>query len=302
MERFRQLIQLISAFVANCRLLITPSNPIYKGPLKHVCFPGLNCYSCPATPWACPLGALQSAFASLKANLAAGKINLGLYVIGSLGVVASLVGRMPCGWFCPFGLFQDILFRIRLPKLELWRPLTWGRYLSLIFLVIILPIFLTDKFGYGQTSFCKYLCPAGTLEAGIPLLIMSPELRSAIGTLFYGKFALMGLFIFWSMVTIRPFCRTLCPLGLILGLFNKVSWLRLRFHQNTCVDCHACELICPTGVFFATGRDDINSTKCIRCFRCYALCPGGAVTIEFSSIMKGELENIEGCDCNQKQG
>ena len=302
MERFRHLIQLISAFVANCRLFITPSNPIYKGPLKHVCFPGLNCYSCPATPWACPLGALQSVFANLKANLAVGKINLGLYVLGSLGVVASLVGRMPCGWFCPFGLLQDILFKVRLPKLELWRPLTWVRYPSLIFLVIILPIFLTDRFGFGQTWFCKYLCPAGTLEAGVPLLIMSPELRSAIGTLFYSKFALMGMFILWSMVTIRPFCRTLCPLGLILGLFNRVSWLRLRFNGNTCVDCHACELICPTGVFFSTGKDNINSTKCIRCLRCYVLCPGGAVTIEFSSIMKGELENIEGCDCNQKQG
>lgn len=300
MERFRHLIQIVAAFIANSRLWVTPTNPIYKGPLKHICFPGLNCYSCPATPWACPLGALQSVLANMKANLSAGKFNLGFYVLGSIGMVASLVGRMPCAWFCPFGLIQDILFKVRLPKIEFWRPLSIGRYITLFLLVILLPLLVTDQFGFGQTWFCKYLCPAGTLEAGLPLLIMSPELRSAIGMLFYSKFTIMAIFSIWSMVTTRPFCRAACPLGLIFGFFNKISWLRLRFNSGICVDCHACELICPTGVFFATGRDDINSTKCIRCFRCYSLCPGGAVTIEFSSIIKGEVEGLEGCNCNKK--
>ncbi len=302
MERFRHLVQIVSAFLANCRLWITPSNPIYKGPLKHICFPGLNCYSCPAAPWACPLGALQNTFATLKAGLAAGKANIGLYVLGSLGMMATLVGRMPCGWFCPFGLIQDLLFKIRVPKIDFWRPLSCGRYLSLVLLIFALPLLIVDNSGFGQTWFCKYLCPAGTLEAGLPLLVMSPELRSAVGMLFFSKLAILSLFIIWSTVTIRPFCRAACPLGLLFGIFNKVSWLRLKFNQRTCVDCHACELICPTGVLFATGKDDINSTKCIRCFRCYVLCPGGAVSIEFSSIMKGDIQDLEGCNCNSKQG
>ncbi len=302
MERFRTVVQIISAFIANCRLWITPESPIYKGPLKHVCFPGLNCYSCPATPWACPLGALQSVFASLKANLYAGKINLGLYVMGSLGVVASLIGRMPCAWFCPFGLIQDLLFKVRLPKVKFWQPLAVGRYVMLFLMVIILPIFISDQFGFGQTWFCKYVCPVGTLEAGLPLLVLSPDLRSLVGMLFFNKMGIMLMFLGWSMVTRRPFCRSTCPLGLLLGFFNRVSWLRLRFDSNTCVNCYACELICPTGVMFATGQDDINSNKCIRCFRCYSACPGGAVTVEFSSLMKGEVKQIEGSHCDQKQG
>ncbi len=301
MERFRRIIQLLSAFFANSRLFVTPSNPIYRGPLKHVCFPGLNCYSCPASPWACPLGALQNVLSNFKANLSAGKFNIGFYIIGSLGIIGSLIGRMPCGWFCPFGLLQDLLFKVRLPKLEFWRPLSFGRYVALFGLVIILPMFWLDRFGFGQTWFCKYICPAGTLEAGLPLLAMVPELRSMVGTLFFSKLTILILFIVWSMVTLRPFCRAICPLGLIFGFFNRFSWLRLKFNRDTCVDCYACELVCPTGVYFATGKDDINSTKCIRCFRCYSLCPGGAVTIEFSSIMKGRYEGIEGSDCNQEQ-
>ncbi len=300
MQKIRLLVQILSSFISNPRLWITPENPIYKGPLKHLCFPGINCYSCPAAVFACPLGALQNAFTTLRFNLKLGASHLGLYVIGSLGIIGSLVGRLPCGWFCPFGLFQDLCFKVRLPKVGFPRFLDWGRYFFLILFVIVLPIFFLDSTGFGQTWFCKYVCPAGTLEAGLPLIAIVPDLRSAIGTLFFSKFVILIIFILWSIVTLRPFCRAVCPLGLIFGLFNRFSWLRLKFNKETCVECHACELICPTGVYFAKGEDDINSTKCIRCLKCLSLCPGGAVELEFSSILKECNEYEKGCACNQK--
>ena len=301
MERFRRFIQFISAFVANSRLWITPSNPIYTGPIKQICFPGLNCYSCPAAISSCPLGALQNVLASLKMNLQLGKPGLGLYILGSLGMMGAVVGRAPCAWFCPFGLFQDILYKVvRVPKLSFWRPLAWGRYVFLFLFVIILPVFVLDAAGFGQTWFCKFICPVGTLEAGLPLLAIDSGLRSAVGALFFSKLALLVLFIIWSMVNHRPFCRAVCPLGLIFGFFNRVSWLQLRFNRDVCVECYACEIICPTGVSFADGRDDINSTKCIRCMRCFNLCPGGAITVEFSKTRR--RSRGEGCTCHQEQG
>lgn len=295
MERTRRLVQLITALIANSRLWITPSNPIYTGPLKAICFPGLNCYSCPAAIGACPLGALQNVFATLKMNLQIGKPNFGLYVLGSIGLVASLFGRMPCAWFCPFGLFQEIIYKLRIPKLPFWRPLSYGRYIFLILFVLILPIFITDMAGYGETWFCKYICPAGTLEAGLPLLALKPELRNIVGPLFFNKVALLIFFILWSTVNLRPFCRVVCPLGLIFGMFNHISWMRLKFRHDACVECHACELVCPTGVSFADGRDDINSDKCIRCMRCYNLCPGGAVTVEFSKDRRFSVDEDNTC-------
>ncbi len=299
MERFRRFIQFTAAFVANCRLWITPSSPIYTGPLKFICFPGLNCYSCPAAITSCPLGALQNVFASLKMNLQLGRPDFGLYVIGSIGMIGAFMGRMPCAWFCPFGLFQDMVFKlVKVPKLAFWRPLSHLRYLFLFLFVIILPIFVTDAAGFGQTWFCKFICPAGTMEAGLPLIALDPGLRSIIGTLFFSKLTLLFLFIAWSSINSRPFCRAICPLGLILGFFNKVSWLRLKFNNNICVDCKACELICPTGVSFADGRDDINSTKCIRCMRCFNFCPGGAITVEFSKTRR-QLKD-EDCTCHTK--
>jgi polyferredoxin len=301
MERFRRFVQFISAFIANSRLWITPSNPIYTGPLKQICFPGLNCYSCPAAISSCPLGALQNVMASLKMNLQLGKPGLGLYIIGSLGMMGAVVGRAPCAWFCPFGLFQDILYKlIRVPKLPFWRPLSYGRYVFLFLFVIILPVFVLDAAGFGQTWFCKFVCPAGTLEAGLPLLALDSGLRSAVGALVIRKLTVLVLFIIWSIVNHRPFCRAVCPLGLIFGFFNRISWLQLRFNKDICVECYACEMICPTGVSFADGRDDINSTKCIRCMRCFNLCPGGAITVEFSKTRRSA--GHEGCACHKEQG
>ncbi len=51
------------------------------------------------------------------------------------------------------------------------------------------------------------------------------DIRSMIGLLFVWKVALLVAFALWMIVSLRPFCRTICPLGAILGLFNKVSLL-----------------------------------------------------------------------------
>ena len=60
----RKLIQLYSALLFNANLKGFINGQIYKGPLKNVCTPGLNCYSCPGASGACPLGSLQNALGS----------------------------------------------------------------------------------------------------------------------------------------------------------------------------------------------------------------------------------------------
>lgn len=301
MELVRRVIQLIAAFVANPFLLSSwrGGAPIYRGGIKHICFPGLNCYSCPAAAMGCPLGAIQNFMATLKMNINLGMFQPGIYVFGTLGIAASIIGRAPCAWLCPFGLIQDLIYKLPVKKISLWRPLRYGRYIFLIIFVLALPLFFTDATGYGTTWFCKYVCPAGTLEAGLPLLFLEPSLRSAIGLLFFHKLFLLLLIISWSTVTLRPFCRTVCPLGLILGFFNRVSWLRLHFEKNKCVECRVCTAICPAGVSFFDGRDDINSTNCIRCMRCLNFCPGASVRVSFSPVRREVEHEEKTCACNR---
>ncbi|OPL16905.1 MAG: hypothetical protein AVO38_06920 [delta proteobacterium ML8_D] len=292
MEGMRRRSQYLFTLLANAYWLFLWKSPIYQGPLKKICFPGLNCHSCPAATMSCPLGALQNLLAALRPGLQMGQLHIGAYVLGSLGLVGSVTGRMPCGWICPFGLLQEWLFLLPVPKISLWRPLRRGPYLFLVVFVVLLPLLIADLTGYGFPWFCKYICPAGTLEAGIPLLSLDHGLRSAVSWLFAFKVIILILLLTWCVFTSRAFCRAVCPLGAVYGLFNRVSWLQLRFHPDRCVQCRACLKVCPTGVSFYNGRDGINSESCIRCLRCLSICPANAVSIEFSPIRKDIGEAI----------
>ena len=59
----QRLIQLYSALLFNANIKGFFNGKIYKGPLKNMCAPGINCYSCPGASGACPLGALQNSLA-----------------------------------------------------------------------------------------------------------------------------------------------------------------------------------------------------------------------------------------------
>jgi len=188
--------------------------------------------------------------ASLRPSIEAARFHLGLYVIGLLGVIGSLVGRMPCGWVCPFGFFQELLHKIPSPKFEIPKVLNHFKYVFLVLFIFLLPLLVVDEFGYGMTWFCKHVCPAGTLEAGIPMMILKPELQGLIGWLFYSKLLILALFLIWMVVSRRPFCRTACPLGAIYSLFNKYSAFRMVHHPDNCTRCQSCYNNCPMGVKF----------------------------------------------------
>jgi polyferredoxin len=251
---------------------------IFQGNIKGVCVPVLNCYSCPSAIGACPIGSLQNFFASLRFHLSISSYQLGLYVIGILGAVGSLVGRMPCGWLCPFGLLQEGLYKIPSPKIPIPKFLSYMRYIMLAVLVFALPILVLDEYGLGETWFCKWICPAGTLEAGIPLVSLNKSIQGQIGFLFSWKVSILVLFLAWMILSQRPFCRTACPLGAVLGLFNKASLFRMFVDEDSCTLCDNCLKNCPTELKI---YESPNSPDCVRCLKCVDACQYGAVKYEF---------------------
>ena len=148
--------------------------------------------------------------------------------------------------------------------------------------VFILPFLVLDAFGYGDTWFCKWICPAGTLEAGLPLAAANAAIRGQIGLLFVWKVALLVAFVAWMIVSMRPFCRTVCPLGAVLGLFNKVSLLRLKVDMSKCTVCGNCSQACPVDLDVPKRP---NSPDCIRCFKCVKACPESCIRYEFPPRM-----------------
>ena len=181
----RRLIQLYSALLYNAHLKGFAEGEIYTGPLKDLCVPGLNCYSCPGAVAACPLGSLQNA-------LAASADRPAFYVVGLLLMFGLLLGRVICGFLCPFGLIQELLHRIptkKVKKSPLTRRLSRVKYVVLAVFALAIPAWFALR-RLPLPGFCKYICPAGTLEGALMLLLhpANDALRAMTGGLFWWKF------------------------------------------------------------------------------------------------------------------
>lgn len=247
--------------------------PIYQGELKRVCVPGMNCYSCPGALGACPIGAMQAVFDGRQRHFA-------FYVVGYLATIGLFVGRFICGWLCLFGLIQELLYKIPVPKLtvpkKVDQSLRYLKYVILLVMVFALPFFVRSQYGVGMPYFCKFICPVGTLEGGIPLVLLNSALRSTVGWLFRWKLFLLVLCILASMVIYRPFCKYICPLGAFYGLFQKVSLVRMHVDEVSCINCGKCARTCKMNV---DPRVNPNSNECIRCRECVNVCPVHALSM-----------------------
>lgn len=281
-KRLRLWVQLAVAAVTNGYLIGFVKGKIFTGWTKQLCVPGLNCYSCPGALGSCPIGSLQAVLGSRNYKFA-------FYVTGFLMVVGAVFGRFVCGWLCPFGLIQDLLYKIpffkKLRKLPGDRWLKYLKYVILAGFVILLPLFAVDIVGQGSPWFCKYICPAGTLEGGIPLVSSNPALQAAVGWLFAWKNLLLIALILLSILVYRPFCRYLCPLGAVYGLFNPIAFYRYKIEKNLCTGCKACQKACKLDI---PVYEKPNSPDCIRCGACKKTCPQHAICSTFEKRKKEE--------------
>lgn len=267
-NRRRFGIQAAATLLQNANLKGFFTGKIYQGPVKQVCVPGLNCYSCPGAVGACPIGSLQN-------FLNARSFRFPYYVVGLLLFFGALLGRAVCGFLCPFGWLQELLGRVPFYKKNRFRadrPLRCVKYAVLAVLVVALPLGL-KLIPY----FCKYLCPSGTL-AGWLLAARDTLLRSQFGALFAWKSAVLIAVIVASLIVWRPFCKYLCPLGALYGMFNRFALYRMELDREKCVGCgecaHACRMcVDPSAV--------PNSAECIRCGDCVRACPTGALRLGF---------------------
>ena len=272
-NKVRHMIQAAAAVFFNGYAAGFVKGKIFRGKTKAICVPVLNCYSCPGAVGACPIGSLQAVLGSRNSKFS-------FYVLGTIMLFGVILGRAICGFLCPFGFIQELIYKLKTPKVtvpkKLDRPLRYLKYAVLIVLVIVLPLFLTNEFGMGDPYFCKWLCPAGTLEGGLPLVLMNDSLKKAIGFLFSWKVGILVVILILSVLIYRPFCKFLCPLGAFYGLFNRISFVRLAVDRDQCVECGLCEKNCKMNV---PVREKINSPECIRCGECRAICPKQAISL-----------------------
>ena len=260
---FRRYTQLIAAVLYNCNIPGFAEGKIYKGDTKGICVPGLNCYSCPGAVGACPLGSLQAGLLSSKYG------SFPYYVLGTLLLFCLLFGRLICGFLCPFGLLQELIYKIptkKIKKNKVTRILSKLKYVILVAFVIVIPLVK------GLPGFCKYICPDGTLLGGIPLVIMNEQLRDGLGFLFSWKVFVLAATLLLCIFCYRAFCRFICPLGAIYSLFNPISFFGIKVDRHKCTNCGACVKACKMDV------KKVCDGECIQCGECKKHCPHNAIS------------------------
>jgi polyferredoxin len=221
----------------------------------------------------------------MQTTLASFGRRISLYATGLVVLIGALGGRFVCGWLCPFGLFQELLYKIPSPKRRHSKtpsgtpipktPLRYLKYVILLLFVFLLPALVRNDVGLGETWFCEYICPAGTVEAALPLLLTNEGLRQVIGWRFWWKLTIAVGIVLFSMYENRPFCKYLCPLGAIYGACNKISFFRLKVDDSVCTRCGACMTVCGMGL---DPVSELDSAECIRCGACKDICPVHAIT------------------------
>ncbi|MEO0017839.1 MAG: hypothetical protein RLZZ522_1122 [Verrucomicrobiota bacterium] len=223
----------------------------------------------------CPVGAVANMATGLAHPERIGVFTALMFLLPL--VAALLVGRVFCVAGCPLGAVQHLLggrFAIRLPaaieRWTRWLPLlallatAWLAVRGACMLVCILDPYKTlFFFGYGWLHRLLAWTQGGLAEPG---WFWVGDLTA------WGIFAVAiaaGLWVY------RPFCRFVCPYGVLLGAFAAVAFKRRRILQANCVHCGICEKRCPVNAITRdpTTKDfTISAFHCIQCNRCTSLC------------------------------
>jgi ferredoxin-type protein NapH len=153
-------------------------------------------------------------------------------------------------------------------ELPAWTSHT--RYVVLVGAVLLVPFLM----GEGSPLFICRVCPAGALEAAVPLKIQQTLANEASNSINNIKIAVTVFVVAGMFLKYRPWCTLLCPLGAIFGLFNRWSVMFLRFNPKKCTSCNLCHKQCHVGLKPNQRANDPRCIRCLECTKCGALMVG----------------------------
>ena len=230
-----------------------------------ICFPVFNCHSCPVSVFACPIGVIGQ-FSGIGL--------IPLSVVGGIAVAGLLAGRILCGWACPFGFLQELLYKIPYVKFRIPRWTSFIKYGVFIGLVVLVPIFLSTEF---PIYFCR-LCPVATIESAIPWAIISGAANVVSLAV---RLAILFAIVILAMGHRRFFCKVLCPLGACLSVFNRFAAF-FPERNAECIECESCGEVCPMETDSSnkgTAAFQDRPEECISCLECKDRCPTEAIRL-----------------------
>ncbi|MCK4330479.1 4Fe-4S binding protein [candidate division WOR-3 bacterium] len=194
-----------------------------------------------------------------------------IIAFGFFIILAVIGNKMICGWACPFGALQEIIYSIpilrRIKQKKLPFILT-NTIRAGFFLTTLLFLFGVIGASKGFVIY-HYINPFNLFNLDFESLSILLTVIIALG----------GAFIIY-----RPFCQLICPFGFISWIAENFSIFRIRIDKDKCTQCGACIKVCPLEA--AKGRVAGNKlpADCFSCARCLNVCPVDA--IQYKSVFR----------------
>ncbi|MDD5016212.1 MAG: 4Fe-4S binding protein [Atribacterota bacterium] len=238
----------------------------------------------------CPFGGVVTVYNYFTEGAFIQKIHQSAYTLMWLVLALTLLfGPVFCGWICPFGTVEEFIGKIGkkifkkrynhfIPSI-IDKPLRYVRYVILILVVVNTAISAKLLFSNFDPYFALFN-------------IWSSEVTRL-------SLLILGLILIGSLFVERPWCKYLCPLGALLGIFNLFRIVRLKRNEKTCINCKACDRICPMNINISASKV-IFDQQCISCLLCTdeIACPVSN-TLNFSvlerkNFKEGPNKNFKG--------
>ncbi|HBE41768.1 MAG TPA: 4Fe-4S ferredoxin [Bacteroidales bacterium] len=221
-------------------------------------------------------------------------------------ILTIISGRTYCSFLCPLGVAQDISSRIggrirrKFRRYGYKRPFTILRYVILV-VTIVVSVFsgvylltLLDPYSiYGRTV-TYFFKPVVIVINNFFTWVLGKFDNYSLHHVTVNGYNLFSylipaafllLFGLISLAKGRLYCNMICPVGTLLGLFSKVSLLRIKFDEEKCTKCGRCSVGCKSScIDFLQQKVDVS--RCVDCFNCIKICPDKALSYGFVRIKK----------------
>lgn len=216
-------------------------------------------------------------------------------VLAGFILLAVVFSKTWCGWICPFGTLQDWISSLRKRFSVRESQFSWGlrdklksvKYI-LLGLLLVIPVLIANAGLHSdfKLPFCQ-ICPAKVLMPMFEgnFMYLGVNAVNSITTIMTVISIILAAFFLTGMFFKDRFFCIFCPMLALIGIFDRIGFMRLRKKIDSCIGCGNCQRICPVDikeVHLEKKKEDVLTQDCVECFKCAEACPqDGALSVKF---------------------